>query len=1459
MKLSSIPLKHKTDKTRIDPYRLLDMKVYGYALPGVPSHEGCVKVGETEREDISQRLREQTGTAGLNPELLFERRARLSDGRLFRDRQLHRYYLRRGIKRAKLNEQASEWFYFGDIAKAEKMTDDFIRQDYDVVQTEGEHIDYVLRQEQQAAVEATLAYFQNPVHGPEFLWNAKPRFGKTLTAYDLMRKMEAANVLIVTNRPAIANSWYDDFMRFIAWQESGWKFVSDTDALANTQCLTRHDYLRYLSTTEDENPRCLAFVSLQDLKGARFAGGDYDKLEWIPQNAWDLLIIDEAHEGIDTFRTDRAFDQITRRFTLHLSGTPFKALASQKFRGNQIYNWSYLDEQQAKAAWNSQDGGTSPYAALPALSLFTYQMSQLVEEQVAQGLSLESGENVDFAFNLNDFFSTNESGAFVYEEAVNRFLDNLHTGSLPFAQGEHQQQLNHTFWLLPRVAAAKRLEVLLNNHPFFKDYHVVLAAGDGISLPEDEDSLDFLETKAANERATGRSYDRVKAAIVQHQKTITLSVGQLTTGVTIPEWTAVMMLSNIKSPAFYFQAAFRAQNPHEELDARTGALLRKENAYVFDFAPDRTLELYDAFANNLQDKSAHGTTGERQDNIKELINFFPVIAQDDEGILRELDPSDILTIPGQIKAAEVVKRGFMSNLLFANISAIFSAPQAIRDILNKIAPERNKKLGSKRDIEVNEPQLNASGEVEIPREIVINTTRGLFGEGIYVNRVEDILEKVQPNLDRERKAALIARDVIREQAEGFARAREELGLTHRVLEAVKNKAVKALEARVEESLFQHEQQERKAEEEYLENLRILDSPKEKARLEETYQNQQEELKKTLVEAIQKDVAAVEEEAVASRLISADEQKKKDTEDEVRDHLRGFARTIPAFLMAYGNRDTTLATFEENIDQPTFRELTSITVEEFRQLRDGVPYVDEQGQQRQTPCLFDETVFNASIREFFDIKERLADYVHQQEDEDIFDYIPPQKTNQIFTPKRVVKMMVDLLQKQAPALFESKDSTFIDLYSKSGLYMSEIAKRLFVGLKRQIPDERERVRWILERQVYGVAPSNIIYHMIRNFVYAGYPGVSDRTLWEKDLTQAAETGTIGQALREKWGKNVKFDVIIGNPPYQEETLNTSDNPVYHLFMKESYRLAEKVCLITPARFLFNAGKTPKAWNREMLNDPHLSVPYYEPVSSNVFPGIVEIKGGIAVTFRDSKQTLGPIKAFIPNTELSAVLKKVKSSNPVSFSTLIYSPESHKFTELLHADFPNAEKLLSSGHKYDVTTNIFKKLPFVFLDIKPNDKNEYIQVYGRESNARFFKWIRRDYMEDHANLNLHKVFLPKSTSSGQLGEELSSPVVGLPGVAHTQTFLSIGAFNTAYEAESVLKYIKTKFARAMLGTLKVTQDNKKATWENVPLQNFTASSDIDWNQSVSDIDQQLYRKYGLTNEEVDFIESAIKPMI
>src|SRR5699024_3372386 len=271
------------DKTIIKPFQEIEYKIYGYTLPEVPSHNGYVKIGDTTRNAVT-RVFEQMGTAGLNPNILFEKLAQKSDGEWFRDKDLHRFLLLNGINKKNFNNRADEWFYFnGNLERAESLTERFICNDYDEVQINEKESDYVLRAEQQKAVKKTLEYLNDTCEDveKEFLWNAKPRFGKTLTTYDLIRQIEPTNVLIVTNRPAIANSWFDDFEKFIAWQEPHMKFVSETDAL-NDKSMTRLQYLDYINTTEHQNPAQVAFISLQDLKGAKFAGGSYDKLEWVP-------------------------------------------------------------------------------------------------------------------------------------------------------------------------------------------------------------------------------------------------------------------------------------------------------------------------------------------------------------------------------------------------------------------------------------------------------------------------------------------------------------------------------------------------------------------------------------------------------------------------------------------------------------------------------------------------------------------------------------------------------------------------------------------------------------------------------------------------------------------------------------------------------------------------------------------------------------------------------------------------------------------------------------------------------------------------------------------------------------------------------------------------------------------------------------------------------------------------
>lgn len=318
------------------------------------------------------------------------------------------------------------------------------------------------------------------------------------------------------------------------------------------------------------------------------------------------------------------------------------------------------------------------------------------------------------------------------------------------------------------------------------------------------------------------------------------------------------------------------------------------------------------------------------------------------------------------------------------------------------------------------------------------------------------------------------------------------------------------------------------------------------------------------------------------------------------------------------------------------------------------------------------------------------------------------------------------------------------------------------------------------------------------------------------------------------------------------------PIYNAFMDAAYEVADKVELIHPARFLFNAGSTPKAWNKKMLHDKHFKILKYEPDCKKIFSN-TEIKGGIAISYRDCAADFGEIGIFTQYTELNSILKKVKSHKDFyDFSNVVISRTAYRLTKKLHEDYPEAIGQLSEGHAYDMSSNIFERLPQVFFDDIPNDGFEYISVLGRINNSRVHKFIRKEYVNDVINLYKYKVFMPGANGNGAFGEKISSPMVVEPGVGSTETFISIGAYDNEYEAENTLKYIKTKTARALLNILKATQANTPDKWKCVPVQDFTSNSDIDWSKSIPEIDKQLYQKYGLTQEEIDFIESHVKEM-
>lgn len=345
---------------------------------------------------------------------------------------------------------------------------------------------------------------------------------------------------------------------------------------------------------------------------------------------------------------------------------------------------------------------------------------------------------------------------------------------------------------------------------------------------------------------------------------------------------------------------------------------------------------------------------------------------------------------------------------------------------------------------------------------------------------------------------------------------------------------------------------------------------------------------------------------------------------------------------------------------------------------------------------------------------------------------------------------------------------------------------------------------------------------------------------------------------------KFDVVIGNPPYQDEAIGdaTSTPPIYPHFMDAAYEVSNKAVLITPARFLFNAGYTSKAWNRKMLDDPHLAVPIYVPNSGDLFPGTA-IVGGIAVTFRDGDRVQGPVGTFSGYVQLGTIRKKVEAKGEASFQHLVTKRDAYRYTSLMHVENPSAASVMSRSSQYIVSSNAFEKLPFLYHAEPVADGHDYVRMFGLNGKKRTHKWVRRDYITGPASFSGYKIVIPKSRGHlGTLGADpaqmIGEPLLAEPEVAVTQSFLTIGNFQDRQEAEACFRYIQSKFARTMLAILKVTQDNPARTWKHVPLQDFTSASDIDWSKSIAEIDQQLYAKYKLDASEIEFIETHVKPM-
>ena len=1321
--------------------------IYVFAIHD-EAHSGCLKIGETTcsetdfsklspnseslNEAARKRIDQYTQTAGIAYELLHTQPAfYMSDKGMgaFNDKEVHDILLRSGIKRKVFDKRhkTNEWF-ITDLAtvkaaiKAAKEGRTSLLPD-EVRHEPPQAIEF--RPEQREAIDKAKRWFKKH---DQMLWNAKMRFGKTVSALELVKEMELTRTIILTHRPVVNDGWYEDFGKiFTATDGSaihGWVYGSKSGKGEKN--------IEKLNECADAGEcKYIWFASMQDLRGSKSVGGNFDKNNAVFKTHWDMVIVDEAHEGTQTDLGKAVISELHKGGSkrLELSGTPFNLLGQYDEEG--VYTWDYIMEQAAKANWDDvHQGDPNPYECLPRMNIWTYDLGKLIKDFPDE----------DKAFNFREFFRTGEDGTFVHEGDVKSLLDLMsfedEQNLYPFATASYRDTFRHTLWVLPGVREARALSSMLKVHPVFQYFQVVNVAGKGDDKGDDDEESD--EALAMVREAIGKESDK--------SRTITLTCGRLTTGVSVPEWTAVLMLSGSVSTAAasYMQTIFRVQTP-ATINGRM-----KSDCYVFDFAPDRTLKVLAQVADS---SSRSGTSTQQQ--MGDFLNFCPVIAIKGSTMER-YSATALLEQLKRVYVERVVQNGFEDTKLYKG------------DDLLKL----------------DDMQLELFDDLKR----IIGTTKAMAKTGdIDIN---------------------------------------DQGLTNEEHEKLKQ-------------IQQKEKRERTQEE-----LALL-----------------EELK-----------------------------AKRKNRDAAISILRGISIRMP--LMIYGAQTSdeegqlTIDNFASLIDDASWEEfmprgVTKAMFDKFKRYYDPVIFAAAAKRIRSLARAADEMGVEERI-------ERISS---------IFATFRNPDKETVLTPWRVVNMhLADTLggwvfydegYQKPQALPRHVDhegvtrtvfsptSRILEINSKTGLYPLYAAysiwrERLATSPRGALTATEQLALWdqTVEQNIFVVCKTPMAESITRRTL-SGFRAARVNARCFEDLVDTIKRepqSFIAQVRQGEtyWGANkedeMTFSAIVGNPPYQLEGAGSRKEPIYHLFYDIAFQLSDLVTLITPARFLFRAGETPSAWMDKMLSDPHIKVVRFFQKSSDCFPS-VDIKGGVAYCLRDASREIGPIGFFSGYPELLTIMEKLTGRDDFeagAFSKLVSSRAEYKFSEQLFKEHPEVIEAQGKGTGSQITTNAFERFPDIFLEGQPPAKDQYIQMLGRHSGSRVYKWIKRCYVMPTQTLDKYKVFVPKASGTGAIGEPLSTPIIGQPTIGQTDTFLSIGPFDTEAEAAGCLKYIKTKFARTMLGTLKTTQDITKDKWDNVPLQDFSASSDIDWSRSVDEVDQQLYAKYGLTGEEVAFIERMIKPM-
>lgn len=1324
-------------------------------------HDGILKVGEAScteagmqyfalqpnskmlNDAAKERIRHQTQTAGVSFELLYTEITAYQAGKelkVFQDHEVHDILKRSGIKQKSFatdsnGHKANEWFYtdLETVKKAIAAAKEG-RTSLNASEITKDKSPIQFRPEQQEAIDKTIKQFTKKNSSNQMLWNAKMRFGKTLTALQVIKQMNFNRTLILTHRPVVDKGWFEDYAK-IFYDRNDFYYFSKNNGGDVSEESDFHSMVKSTQKNGLSDYHFIYFASIQDMRGSEIVGGKFDKNEEIFDINWDLIIIDEAHEGTQTELGKNVIAKCRKADTkiLHLSGTPFNLM--DDFKEDEIYTWDYVMEQKAKADWEAiHQGDPNPYACLPKLNIFTYNLGSLYPEYA----------DADIAFNFREFFRVDENGDFIHESSVKQFLNLLtkedKDSNYPYSTQEYRENFRHSLWMIPGVKEARALSKLLQEHPVFSQFGIVNVAGDG---DEEVDSSDAL---AAVEKAMGKHPEETY--------TITLSCGRLTTGVSVKPWTACFMLAGTYSTAAstYMQTIFRVQTP-----AIIGGK-QKEECFVFDFAPDRTLKVIAETA-KISSKAGQ-TSGNDRKILGEFINFCPIIGFEGSKMVA-YDTPKMLEQLKKVYVERVVRNGFEDGYLYNN------------DLMKLDAVE-----------------LKAFEDLKG----IIGTTKAMGKTGeIDINSLGFTEEEFEQLNDQKKK-----------QKEKRELSPEEQALREKLAEAKKNR------------------------------------------------------------------------------------------DAAVSILRGISIRMP--LLIYG------AELNKNLDGSDNED--ELTIDNFTTLVDDISWAEfmpngvTKDKFNSFKKYYDPDVFHAAgkrIREMAKAADNFSIEDRIERISTIFNTFRNPDKETVLTPWRVVNMhMTDCLggwrfydEKyenlvSEPVLIEQddvtknvykKNSKILEINSKSGLYALYCAysvyktrAKLELGPKPTREMEKELWSKVLNENIFVICKTPMAKSITRRTL-SGFTGSKINAHSFDDLVMQLKEkpeNFIGKVLKPSFWKkegtqNMKFDAIVGNPPYQvmDGGAQASASPIYNEFVTVAEKLEPNyVSMIMPSRW-YAGGKGLDEFRDMMLNDIHLNILHDFLNPESVFPN-TNIRGGLCYFLwnknYDNSKDLTRVVTHSDKEIISDIKRSMKTEGAEIF---IRSGEAISIIKKVFATKPESfESYVSSRKPFGLDTTFAKSSDF--KSSKDGMKNP-VDCYGKGWKIGY---VERNLIKQHSEwIDEYKLFTSRANNIGtELNDDNLVTVIGKPNTVCTESYLILGInLNlTETSAKNLSTYCKTKFARFMHSLAKASQDATSKTYKYVPLQDFTENSDIDWTKSVKKIDEQLYKKYGLEPNETDFINKMIKEM-